>query len=45
MEVAVLKESRSKNALQYFDNVLSTNNRNIEALLGKVQCVNIDILQ
>ncbi len=36
MEVALLRESKNKNALQYFEAVLKTNNRNIEAILGKV---------
>ena len=35
MEVAILRESKSKNALQYFEAVLKTNNRNIEAIFGK----------
>ena len=32
-----LRESRSKNALQYFEAVLKTNSRNIEALFGKAK--------
>ena len=39
MEVAMLRESQSKTALQYFEAVLSANNRHIEALLGKVGLV------
>ena len=35
MEVSMLRESKSKNALQYFEAVLKTNNRNIEAIFGK----------
>ena len=37
MEVAMLRESQSKNALQYFEAVLKTNNRNIEAIFGKAK--------
>ncbi len=39
VEVYAVKESKnfSKNALQYFENVLKTNNRNIEALFGKAK--------
>ena len=46
MEVALLRESKNKNALQYFEAVLKTNNRNIEAILGKVLeiCVHIHFL-
>ena len=38
MEVALLRESKSnRNALQYFEAVLKTNNRNIEAIFGKAK--------
>lgn len=37
VEVYQLKESRSKNALQYFEAVLNTNSRAIEALFGKAK--------
>ena len=37
MEVAMLRESQSKNALQYFEAALKTNNRNIEAIFGKAK--------
>ena len=38
VEVGQLRESRNKNnALQYFESVLKTNNRNIEALFGKAK--------
>ena len=37
VEVCQLRESRSKNALQYFDTVLKTNSRNIEACFGKAK--------
>ena len=33
----MLRESQSKNALQYFEAVLKTNNRNIEAIFGKAK--------
>jgi tetratricopeptide repeat protein 21B len=32
-----LRESKNKNALQYFESVLKSNNRNIEALFGKAK--------
>ena len=37
VEVFHLRESRNKNALQYFEAVLKTNSRNIEALFGKAK--------
>lgn len=37
MEVSLLRESPNKNALQYFEAVLKTNNRNIEAIFGKAK--------
>ena len=37
MEVSLLRESQNKNALQYFESVLKTNNRNIEAIFGKAK--------
>ena len=37
LEVALLRESQSKNALQYFEAALKTNNRNIEAIFGKAK--------
>jgi tetratricopeptide (TPR) repeat protein len=38
LKVIQLRESRSKNAaLQYFEAVLKTNSRNIEALFGKAK--------
>ena len=41
-----MKESPNKNAVQYFESVLKTNNRNIEALFGKAKyfelCGNYD---
>lgn len=37
VEVYSLRESTSKNAIQYFETVLKTNNRNIEALFGKAK--------
>ncbi len=40
LEIVQMRESRSKNALQYFDDVLAANNRNIEALMGKVAFLN-----
>ena len=33
----MLRESQSKNALQYFEAALKTNNRNIEAIFGKAK--------
>ena len=32
-----MRESPNQNPLQYFDAVLKTNNRNIEALFGKAK--------
>lgn len=46
IEVYSLRESPNKNAFQYFESVLKTNNRNIEALFGKAKyfelCGNYD---
>jgi hypothetical protein len=35
LELAVLRETKSQNALQYFEAVLKTNSRSIEAVFGK----------
>ncbi len=37
LELAVVRESKSQNALQYFEAVLKTNSRSIEAVFGKVR--------
>ena len=46
IEVYSLRESPNKNAVQYFESVLKTNNRNIDALFGKAKyfelCGNYD---
>jgi hypothetical protein len=36
LELAVVRETKSQNALQYFEAVLKTNSRSIEAVFGKV---------